>query len=60
MDCPLFRYCDFFDSRVDGHPMNVGDRPLLSGENNIAWPIGWTAEMANEYRKSHGLEYPSD
>ena len=49
------RHCDFFDTEFTGNKTN---RPLLLGEGNIAWPKGWTHEMAADYRRAYGLTAP--
>lgn len=52
---PIFTNCDFFDCFFDCRPMNATDRPVVIHQNSIAWPSGWTVEMANEYRCAHGF-----
>lgn len=32
---------------------------ILSNGTDIAWPAGWDEAQAREWRRDHGLEYPS-
>jgi len=54
------RHCDFFNAEFNGGPMNETNRPRLMGDGNIAWPKGWTREMAAEYRRLYGLSAPGE
>jgi len=56
----IMHHCDFFNSAFNGMPMNDTDRPVLLGNGNIAWPKGWTVEMAAMYRRTYGLSAPGE
>lgn len=54
----LFSYCNFFESTVNGEPMNDGTVPKVWGQLNISFPAGWSENQAIEYRRRHGMLRP--